>query len=40
VLNLPLPMHLCAQLDAMSKLSKQPAQLVLDFVRIYAPPTK
>jgi hypothetical protein len=38
VLNLPLPMHLCVQLDAMTKNPKHPAQLVIAFARIYAPP--
>jgi hypothetical protein len=38
VLNLPLPMHLCLQLDAMSPRAKQPAQLVIEWARIYTPP--
>lgn len=38
VLNLPLPMHPCIQLDSLDSRSKRPAQMRVQWLRIYAPP--
>lgn len=38
VLNLPLPMHPCFQLDALDARPKRPAQMRVQWLRIYAPP--